>query len=1519
MLKKNIFFYLTKFPLNKNYFSSINTPEKALDYLEAIAKVLKLYAEARRISHGNTNLNPEIINLILSVTESIDLIHRQPNISLLNGGIDNFFQNKVGDYNFFKKNAALNPYLATGSSELDARLKGILKRSHDLPNKSLLNPNAQLNESYNLNRFNQYLTKPENNKLKEYLISLYNQKINNGERESVIFTKEELMILQNENYQAAIAYLHYFERAPGEFNAEANKLTLFKRARTSILNMTEALQSYDIKKFTSNTNIPAKWVFASADKKNLNENISIYQSGCLFTLNHENEISYFNKISNYIVQRSLREDIYVNNNKLTDREQFDENQNFTKIAQNDIDRLCQELKYLRNAPELQFLTAIDYFNDRLDLFTDKIIINKNDIQEYLRRVIFQPGVLNDELDKNPTCLETFNAFIGKAILYCQISAKTSENALYFYQLQAEVNGYALNKPNYSEGLKESIRKITFEQLNILERFDLSKISSNLDRYHLTKIKLQLILDLNKNSVLQMQDVQYMFDLLIDFSTAKREVKIESDEQRDAHKKITEASLQSLLEGKHEISMLALQWVKKNCPSQVDILNKIVGFISNYPYFYGLDCTGKKILGVNLTKGQILLGASYVSYPPDELSSTSFYQEILGKTLPKFSVSTCLELNREEQFQHVLFSQEPLTILDKNCSSRIYLKEKGGENVVAHFYDGLSWQSSTKSKAEFEVLKIDDFNQIIKCENLDELAHQKLAFSDNVIYILEVEWGNVTAHYNDGMSWKKSTKTQAEFEQLKTKNLKDVILFFGCVKKIKQISNHSSEVQKIVSLFGCYRYEPIKKYEILGAKTPAFFLNNESSNKPWIYQQEKEVNGIEKIYEKQTLASSGLFKRSAAKLCVLTNSESSEIYMNLPELFYQNRTTFWVSPENEAILIETPTSRYFIDEYRTALKELDEKNCETGFILCQENNIEIFALFINFECKEFTEILFKADAATQKISQLKINFPRYNLNLFGHFDVLKKVWVINPLDKPNLIFVGTQDGLVFEDSITKQRVLLTPNQSYYVNKETESRLNENDFKTIYHHPILDKENVCKREETGLGVSDLGVSQNSDAKNGFPAGTATYTNSEKYFSYIIDPKNNEYKAVSVEEHLYLAYLNLIKNKPVSALEAVRNLIKTGGLKGTIEELEIIDKIFNAAPNCADQINSPEYITVRSYVLYLVSDLFHQKKKFSIPDVLSLPQNTPDEFIKKRHYVKLKQFEVSLPELIFRHFKKNLNIRANIPKSMRLSRELEYKLMSRMNFKENNNLQMIARYRYLKNWYNSRELGNIESEKLAYPKFQAQHYNRKLELIQKGEKQKKADANLKQLGIINQSINLKTPILKSELYTQIELGEHSIDFDMLTPVTTEKEFFSHFIEIFNICRSTSRNLQEKRNQLKVFFNQTLQANALVPLEESRNKIYQLAPVLLTVLENAKKFNKIVLASKKTTEVNTRAPMTNSCDRIRFEEYFIAICIEAIEINETKYIRMVGYENITQPFNLELKASKLSKHTPYTDVHFR
>jgi hypothetical protein len=485
-IEKNIFSYLTKLPLNKEYFSLIDTPEKALDYLDAINKILKIYIDSHIVIYGHTSLNPEIINLILSVTESLDLIYQHPNLSLLNGGVDNFFFIDFGNFNFFKKNASLNPYLATGSPELDARLKGILNRSQNLPHEKLFKPNSpNYTDSCDLKAFNQYLTKPENNKLKEYLVSLYYQQIRGG-CEPVGFATYELTLIQNHNYQAVIAYLHYFEHHPAEFKAEANKLTFFKKTRSTIMKMIQALQTYDMQHFKTEIYVPERWVSASANDKSINENIAIAPNS-VFRLNHEKEKSYFDKIVNPAIQDSLNEENYLHQSKLIYRENFDENQVFSTKVQNENDRLYQELNYLRNAPELQFLTTIDCFNDKLDLFTDKVMANKKDIQEYLRRVIFQPGVLNEALDKDSSCLETFNAFVSKAMLHCQKNSQVSADALYFYQLQADVNCYALNKPNYNEGLKDRIRKITFEQLKKLKTIDLTKISSSLDRYHLTKI------------------------------------------------------------------------------------------------------------------------------------------------------------------------------------------------------------------------------------------------------------------------------------------------------------------------------------------------------------------------------------------------------------------------------------------------------------------------------------------------------------------------------------------------------------------------------------------------------------------------------------------------------------------------------------------------------------------------------------------------------------------------------------------------------------------------------------------------------------------------------------------------------------------------------------------------------------------------------------------------------------------------------------------------------------------------
>lgn len=1332
VVEQEIFSYLTKVILSKAYFATIHSFDNAIEYINEMHILLKKYGQAVKINNNSGDLTPNIIVTLLSATEMLDLAYQHSGLSFTKNGIDGLFNYSWLNFTRFKEESKFNPYLSTSSPCLDDRLEKILNRRNACDNET------------NIAFFKEFIQRPESQDFYWHLIDLYESEHEKG---TPSFSIKEDELIRKDDYRAVVAYLHYFEQTPGQFEAQAKKIILFKKTISEIRLITSALGRFDIGELDKALSAPnKKWIYKPNFGNSLKEDFlsETYQINIKL-------IDFYKKIEDENVKISLttdfkdssygREKKYGSNHIYSTANGIKPDEKMTEpVEQSDNDPLYQELIYLRTAPSIQFLTTIDFFQNRLDLLSDKAGSTlKNDTQQYLRRNLFQPSIMLNILKNNPDCLKVFNEFVDKAVLYFSESGKVTESALYFYALQIEVYIYVLNIENYSKEKKDDILKSAAKTLHKLELIDLS-LMQPLERYQVSKIKLQLQLHIKNN-------IKTLFNYFMEYNENERAIKLDSHEEREEHKNVINLCLKIWDNNKEAIFDLAIKYAKeKNW--QVDELNKITKQIEKFPYYYGLNDTDGQMLAMDVSKGLMLIKGGHLCYPPIQLVNSLLYSEILGDELPKLWTTMC----REE---------------------------------------------------------------------------------------------------------------------------------------------HSGNL--------------LRKYEIIDAQPPAYFLETGDRFNPYIYQQEKEVNFVKKYYEKKDiLGTTNLFS-----LAINPNgTHGSSVKITLPETFYGQETRVWVSVDGQEIIIEKNNTQYLIHcNDINLIKELDSAMQKTEFVLHTNPKNTIASMFAHFEEVAFTEVLFKQNVLGSNIEEIKVKFPRYNIELQGKFDSISQKWDISPIDKPNLILADDHNiqtkplmnnGLIFEDKRTNQRVIYMPNQVFYIDKKAEKKETEHKFKTVYHHPIFDRTYVDKRLKLSVGIEELEIEPERDARNNFPKGCITYTNSEKYFIYAIDSNTQEVLPNTTEEKLYLAYLNLISIQPVEAFKIVQSLIKAGGLKGTSDELNIIDKILKGVPLLAKQIDNPEYLAVRLHVLYLCADLKQQKKNFIVPDPSKFHLNTPDELWLKTYYTHLKACESTLGGQLIEHLDKKLNTKSNIPKFMRLPWELEYKILSKINIKKQHLIPLKVRYEKLKNRYRGRELGkyavqlkNINPKKYRVKKLEIQHQKVGIVEIPVALQASYSTINPNQIHLFNQ-------IFKN--------GEHN-DFKVqnLKPTISEAEFVKNFICLFNLAKSTDIILDDDRRQLRDFLEKALEANCKIKAKDQKSIIPIWAPTLLTILNRANDFEAIKLApefiGKNSWESNSNS---------RFSNYVDAIFKKAYSLNKNIVIETMGYQYLANTIDLLPKEIKSNKHIP-------
>jgi hypothetical protein len=713
---------------------------------------------------------------------------------------------------------------------------------------------------------------------------------------------------------------------------------------------------------------------------------------------------------------------------------------------------------------------------------------------------------------------------------------------------------------------------------------------------------------------------------------------------------------------------------------------------------------------------------------------------------------------------------------------------------------------------------------------------------------------------------------------------------------------------------------VKKHATINEQPSFNFLETTDrySSPILIHQQEKTVNNHTQYYElqKAMMLDGYIYPLMCCHLNFPQMDYTNSFTIKLPELFFGAETKYWLACDKNTILIEKGKNRYCVERESKVVKELDQNNLETGFVLSTFSSLsQISAVFEKFEDKEFIEVLFNSEQNQHKT--LKIKLVRYNIELHGKFNEQDNKWVFHLADKPNVVLVDSanisiqpliSNGLVFKDLESNKRFIYTPNQFYYINSIIEKNKPEQDFETVYHQPILDTANVNKRLNLGLGVKELEIAEESDVKNTLPAGRITYANTEKYFIYELSSEKNQLQAGTSEEKLYLAYLNLIHIQPAAALKSIQSIIESGGLRGTVEELEVIDKIMNGAPLLVTQIDSPEFIAVKMHILYLVCDLVSQQKDFVLPDSNTLPKNTPDEFIIKKQNKQLEEFKKTFAGLTQKYLEANLNNRANISKTMRLPRVLEYKILSRMNIKENGSLQLKNRYEHLKNWYRIRELAKLQTtagaeknknrierlqNKLVHPKQVIHPVNKFM------------TSHLVKV-VLQKSFDSFNPNNIND-FNKLLMQSSFVNYQSLNLKLTDEDFLSQFVSLFDLARSTDEDLKPQREKLRLFLNQMVKAGCNISEKKQKSIIPAWAATLLNVLDYPADFQYISLDNNSVMETQLFA----------YQIFVQKIFQRAFALNPTREIQVNGCFPIEQPVDItskyaKNKSKKIDKYTP-------
>lgn len=186
---------------------------------------------------------------------------------------------------------------------------------------------------------------------------------------------------------------------------------------------------------------------------------------------------------------------------------------------------------------------------------------------------------------------------------------------------------------------------------------------------------------------------------------------------------------------------------------------------------------------------------------------------------------------------------------------------------------------------------------------------------------------------------------------------------------------------------------------------------------------------------------------------------------------------------------------------------------------------------------------------------------------------------------------------------------------------------------------------------------------------------WTQQQKYYQLSVD-KRGRWVGQTPEEWLYLAYLSLGYRQPERAFEYLLKCKHAGGLAGTKEEIELIRKILTEIPMSLGRMDdktieeqaamrNPETNAVRVLASFLLVEYQHMATKpIEFDNVIISNENDPNTIFKKMLDKKTQKFYQNDFPLELRNCLIYYNRSyGNIPEGLRLNTEQEYSLLSNL----------------------------------------------------------------------------------------------------------------------------------------------------------------------------------------------------------------------------------------------------------------
>lgn len=517
------------------------------------------------------------------------------------------------------------------------------------------------------------------------------------------------------------------------------------------------------------------------------------------------------------------------------------------------------------------------------------------------------------------------------------------------------------------------------------------------------------------------------------------------------------------------------------------------------------------------------------------------------------------------------------------------------------------------------------------------------------------------------------------------------------------------------------------------------------------------------------------KENGEQLISYQKLQQQSLICCVPKTLIDDSHLFWVKRQEdgesikELLIVDKKTKLVIskIDFDNNVRRILT--NDEQGIIHTQQQAKDsIFGkLFSKFEDSSFIEVV-------KFINKYIIRLPRYNLEF--------TVTNLNPLEiksGPDL-----KDTLLLEDNYNNQAniknalflqkdtgeiVVIIP-QQYFIAPNDDF----NNLEFEYHELELDTAN---RTEASLLVTEK---------------TKIHCGKCKFFKFKLDQNSKLLIAEDSSSALYLVYVYLANFNYSAAFKTLRDLERTGGLKGLDLEVNNLLLTFTSLPKPSHSvddvskkiINIPEFIAVKAYALYLYANFKHKKIT-----------------IEKELDAKLQQHASLI-------IAKYLEIKNNIAKELQLTTKQELELLNLSNNNSSNSssnnsllpvLTLTKQKLFLEGFTQEQNLR--ETEAIFKYKFAEKRYQYKTK-------------SLKQIFFTSSDQETKNQILT--LMQKLNVGEHNIDLliqqagklltdNLLFNLSLEK-FFTFFPIYYHIATCSDSSLESYKNLLKQFLEYKL-----------------------------------------------------------------------------------------------------------------